>query len=134
MTDLATWLRAELERLGWTQTQLARYARVGGATVSDILRKGHVPKAETLFHLADALGTSRLAALRAAGYLPLEEDFAEDDILAQLTSDPSRARGMVSATAREEMLRAVQAALTISPSHKEAIELALAEKEADEEV
>jgi len=79
MTDLATWLRAELERLGWTQSQLARYAHMGGATVSDILRKGHVPKAETLFRLADALGTSRLAALRAAGYLPLEEDFAEDD-------------------------------------------------------
>jgi transcriptional regulator with XRE-family HTH domain len=43
---------------------------VGQATISDILNKGHVPRADTLFRLADLFGVPREEVLRLAGYLP----------------------------------------------------------------
>ena len=72
MSDLAAWLRAELNRRGLTQNVVAVYAGVGQATISDILNKGHVPKVETLFRLADYFETSREQILRLAGHLSPE--------------------------------------------------------------
>ena len=72
MTDLANWLRSELARRGLTQNAASVYAGVGQATISDILNKGHVPRAETLFRLADLFGAPREQVLRLAGYLPAE--------------------------------------------------------------
>jgi transcriptional regulator with XRE-family HTH domain len=69
MTELATWLQAEMERRGLTQAQVAVYAEVGQATVSGILRKSHVPRLETLFRLADYFGLDRVEILRLAGHL-----------------------------------------------------------------
>ena len=70
MADLATWLRAELARRELTQNAAAVYAGVGQATLSDMLNKGHVPKVETLFRLADYFDTPREQVLRLAGHLP----------------------------------------------------------------
>jgi len=70
MNDLANWLRGELQRRGLTQGQAAVYAGVGQATISDMLNKGHVPKVETLFRLADYFETRRDEVLRLAGHLP----------------------------------------------------------------
>jgi transcriptional regulator with XRE-family HTH domain len=70
MNDLANWLRGELKRRGLTQGQAAVYAGVGQATISDMLNKGHVPKVETLFRLADYFETPRDEVLRLAGHLP----------------------------------------------------------------
>jgi transcriptional regulator with XRE-family HTH domain len=70
MNDLANWLRGELRRNGLTQGQAAVYAGVGQATISDMLNKGHVPKVETLFRLADFFETRRDEVLRLAGHLP----------------------------------------------------------------
>lgn len=70
MNDLATWLRGELQRHGLTQGQAAVYAGVGQATISDMLNKGHMPKVETLFRLADYFETPRDEVLRLAGHLP----------------------------------------------------------------
>jgi transcriptional regulator with XRE-family HTH domain len=70
MADLRGWLRTELKERGLTQAQVAVYARVGQATISDILRKGHVPKVDTLFRLADYFHVSREQVLRLAGHLP----------------------------------------------------------------
>ncbi len=72
MSELAAWLRAELNRRGLTQNVVAVYAGVGQATISDILNKGHVPKVETLFRLADYFDTSREQILRLAGHLSPE--------------------------------------------------------------
>lgn len=70
MADLKGWLQTELKGRGLTQAQVAVYAGVGQATISDILRKGHVPKVETLFRLADYFHVSRERVLRLAGHLP----------------------------------------------------------------
>jgi transcriptional regulator with XRE-family HTH domain len=70
MADLRGWLRTELKERGLTQAELAVYSGVGQATISDILRKGHVPKAETLCRLADYFHVSRERVLRLAGHLP----------------------------------------------------------------
>jgi transcriptional regulator with XRE-family HTH domain len=70
MSKLAVWLQAELQRRTLTQAQAAVYAGVGQATISDMMNKGHVPKVETLFRLADYFGTSRETVLRLAGHLP----------------------------------------------------------------
>lgn len=70
MNELGTWLRAELTGRGLTQSEVAAQAGVGPATLSDILNRGHMPKAETLFRLADYFETSRAEILRLAGHLP----------------------------------------------------------------
>jgi transcriptional regulator with XRE-family HTH domain len=70
MNDLANWLRGELQRHGLTQGQAAVYAGIGQATISDMLNKGHVPKVETLFRLADYFEMPRDELLRLAGHLP----------------------------------------------------------------
>jgi transcriptional regulator with XRE-family HTH domain len=70
MTNLSKWLRGELQRRGLTQAAAAIYAGVAQATISGILIKGHVPKVETLFRLADFFGTPREEVLRIAGHLP----------------------------------------------------------------
>lgn len=70
VADLATWLQSELRRRGLTQNAAAVYAGVGQATLSDMLNKGHVPKVETLFRLADYFEISREQVLRMAGHLP----------------------------------------------------------------
>jgi transcriptional regulator with XRE-family HTH domain len=70
MNDLANWLRGKLQRQGLTQGEAAVYAGVGQATISDMLNKGHVPKVETLFRLADYFETPRDEVLRLAGHLP----------------------------------------------------------------
>jgi transcriptional regulator with XRE-family HTH domain len=71
MTDLARWLRRELEYRGLTQNSAAVHAGVAVATVSAILNKGHIPKVETLFRLADYFQTPRDDILRLAGHLAL---------------------------------------------------------------
>lgn len=70
MSNLGAWLRNEIERRQLTQAQMAVYAGVGQATISAILHRGHVPKVETLFRLADCLQTPRDQILRLAGHLP----------------------------------------------------------------
>jgi transcriptional regulator with XRE-family HTH domain len=68
MSDLAWWLRRELERRALSQNAAAVHAGVAVATVSAILNKGHIPKVETLFRLADYFETPRDQVLRLAGY------------------------------------------------------------------
>jgi transcriptional regulator with XRE-family HTH domain len=77
-TALGRWLRRELNRNGLTQNEAAVYAGVASATLSEILNKGHVPKIETLFRLADYFQTPRMEVLRVAGHLPPVGDPAGD--------------------------------------------------------
>jgi transcriptional regulator with XRE-family HTH domain len=91
MTELAEWLRAEMRKRKLSQTEVSVYAKVGVATLSDILNKEHVPKVETLCRLADYFETPREQVLRLAGHLPPvpaekvrpEEPRAEDEALVQ---------------------------------------------------
>jgi transcriptional regulator with XRE-family HTH domain len=68
-----------LDERNLTQSQAAVYAGVGQATLSDIINKGHVPKVETLFRLADFFGVSRERVLRLAGHLPPAGSHATDE-------------------------------------------------------
>ena len=77
-TALGRWLRRELNRNGLTQNEAAVYAGVASATLSEILNKGHVPKVETLFRLADYFETPRVEVLRVAGHLPPAGDAGTD--------------------------------------------------------
>jgi transcriptional regulator with XRE-family HTH domain len=70
MTDLSRWLQTELRERGLSQNAAAVHAGVAQATLSDMLNKGHVPKVETLFRLADYFETPREQVLRLAGHLP----------------------------------------------------------------
>jgi transcriptional regulator with XRE-family HTH domain len=90
-TALGRWLRRELDRNGLTQNEAAVYAGVASATLSEILNKGHVPKVETLFRLADYFRTPRVEVLRVAGHLPPEGhpigDLADEPIIRELVEE-----------------------------------------------
>jgi len=95
MTELGRWLREQLKARDLTQSEAAVYAGVGQATLSDIINKGHVPKVETLFRLADYFHASREQVLRAAGHLPppdaSQEGTGEDDVAWMQSNDLVRA-------------------------------------------
>ena len=74
MSELAEWLRAEMDRRGLTQLQAGVQAGVSQGTISDMLTKDHVPRMETLFRLADYFGMDRVEILRLAGHLRTGEE------------------------------------------------------------
>jgi transcriptional regulator with XRE-family HTH domain len=76
MTALARWLKRELELHGLTQQVAAVHAGVSVATLSDMLRRGHVPRLETLLRLADYFETPREEVLRLAARIPLDAEEA----------------------------------------------------------
>ena len=90
-TALGRWLRRELNRNGLTQNEAAVYAGVASATLSEILNKGHVPKVETLFRLADYFETPRVEVLRVAGHLPptgeAGADVADEPLIRELVDE-----------------------------------------------
>jgi transcriptional regulator with XRE-family HTH domain len=90
MTRLGQWLLAQMRRRDLTQNATAIHTGVGVATISDILNKGHVPKVETLFRLADYFDTPHAKVLRLAGHLPAEEVGDDDDALVQELIDEFR--------------------------------------------
>jgi transcriptional regulator with XRE-family HTH domain len=69
MIELAEWLQHQMQSRDLTQAQLAVYAGLAQGTISDILRKGHIPRVETLFRLADYFDTDRVEVLILAGHL-----------------------------------------------------------------
>lgn len=76
MSELGKWLRDQIDRRGLTLNAAAVYAGVGAATISDIINKGHIPRVDTLFRLADYFDVPRPDVLRIAGVL---EDVSPDD-------------------------------------------------------
>lgn len=70
MIELSDWLSLALQDHHLTQHKLSGHASIGAATVNGTFSKGSIPKAETLFRLADYLGVSRGRILRLAGHLP----------------------------------------------------------------
>jgi len=78
MSDLGDWLKQKMDERGLTYNATAVYAGVGQATISDIINKGHVPRVDTLFVLADYFRTPRETVLRLAGILEPATDRAID--------------------------------------------------------
>ena len=69
MSELGNWLKKKMDERGLTYNATAVYAGIGQATISDIINKGHVPRVDTLFTLADFFNTPREEVLRRAGIL-----------------------------------------------------------------
>lgn len=76
MSNLGKWLQAELLRRELTQGQVAVYSGVSQATISDIIKKEHIPRVDTLFRLADYFNVSRAFILRLAGHIDELEGFS----------------------------------------------------------
>jgi len=90
-TQLSLWLKAQIKRRGINAYRVSREADVGGATISDIMRMGHIPRIDTLFRLADYFGEPREDVLRAAAGLPVpapQDDYLIDELLAAFRHIP----------------------------------------------
>lgn len=96
-TALAKWLKTEIDRRELNQVKAAAAVGVGVGTISDILRRGHIPKLDTLFRLADQFDTPRERLLRLAADLsPLSDRLAQeqddtyliDELLTEFRSVP----------------------------------------------
>lgn len=70
-TILSTWIRIQVKERNIKARTTAASARIGVATASDILTKGHIPRIDTRIRLTDYFCTPREAALTiAAGLCP----------------------------------------------------------------
>jgi transcriptional regulator with XRE-family HTH domain len=70
MTLLARWLEKELHRRDLSLRAASAASGISIATLSNVLRKGHIPKSDTLLRLADYLGAPRDQVLALAAGLP----------------------------------------------------------------
>ena len=89
---LAEWLEGQIQAHELTQQATAVYAGVSGATLSDILNKGHLPRLEILFRLADYFDTPREYVVRLAARMPIEDSrpIDQEDYLVQELLDAFR--------------------------------------------
>ena len=87
MSDLGEWLSANIERRGLTLNATAVYSGVSSATLSEMINKGHIPRVELLFKLADYFDTPRNDILRMAGYLEPESDDGVDPHLQRIADN-----------------------------------------------
>jgi len=91
-TSLAQWLENQIQNHNLTQQATAVYAGISGATLSEILNKGHLPRLEILFRLADYFDTSREYVVRLAARMPINDSrpIDRDDYLVQELVDAFR--------------------------------------------
>ena len=78
MTLLATWLENQMGERDLSLRTVARSTGVSICTLSDIVRKGHVPKSSTLLRLADYFGAPREQLLALSAGLPYRQSAAAD--------------------------------------------------------
>ena len=67
--DFATWVRAEMNRRGWTGADLARRMNVDPGTVGNVLNGNRGAGPTFCIVLAQAFGLSREVVFRARGWL-----------------------------------------------------------------
>lgn len=70
---LAQWLRTQMHARELSHNELARRSGVPGATITRIVRGGHVPRPATLHTLADFFGVERNQVLELAGVMRLPD-------------------------------------------------------------
>lgn len=68
--SFADWLQEELNKRGWSQSELGRRAGLSRATISVLISGRSQPKAETCLALARALNLPAETVLKAADLLP----------------------------------------------------------------
>jgi len=70
LEDFPDWILQELERRGWTQSELARRAEVTAATISTILSRQKSAGVDACLGIARAFGEPPVKMFRLAGLLP----------------------------------------------------------------
>lgn len=73
----AEWLQAEMDRRGWSQSDLARYADLNRAVINKLLNGKSHPQPSTLSAISRALKMPIETTYRAAGLLPAAPDTDE---------------------------------------------------------
>ncbi len=88
------WLQAEMDKRGWSQSDLARYADLNRAVINKLLNGKSHPQPQTLEAISRALKIPIETAYRAAGLLPAnpENDEAIDEAIHVLKSIQSTQR------------------------------------------
>lgn len=99
---LNTWLNEEIERRGWTYSELARRARISTGTLSNIMAGRNRPGLDFCVGISRALDKPPEKVLRLAGLLPaLPPAVAEEGEAMSLFRRLNRqARGVVVTTMR----------------------------------
>lgn len=99
-TDFITWLTTELNRRGWSQSELARRADIVQSGVSMVLNGQHGPGFEFCAGIAKALNVPPELVMRKAGILPELPAEVDQQQLAMLTDYYRR----LSPRVREELV------------------------------
>jgi transcriptional regulator with XRE-family HTH domain len=68
------WLQAEMDKRGWSQSDLARYADLNRAVINKLLNGKSQPQPATLAAISRALKIPIEMTYRAAGLLPTNPD------------------------------------------------------------
>jgi transcriptional regulator with XRE-family HTH domain len=88
------WLQAEMDKRGWSQSDLARYADLNRAVINKLLNGKSHPQPQTLEAISRALRIPIEMTYRAAGLLPSmpENDDAVEEAIHVLKSIQSAQR------------------------------------------
>jgi transcriptional regulator with XRE-family HTH domain len=88
------WLQAEMDKRGWSQSDLARYADLNRAVINKLLNGKSHPQPATLEAISRALKMPIEITYRAAGLLPItpENDDALEEAIHVLKSIQSSQR------------------------------------------
>ena len=88
------WLQAEMDKRGWSQSDLARFADLNRAVINKLLNGKSHPQPPTLEAISRALKIPIEITYRAAGLLPSnpENDDAVDEAIHVLKSIQSTQR------------------------------------------
>lgn len=72
--NFAEWLQAEMDKRGWSQSDLARFADLNRAVINKLLNGKSHPQPATLEAISRALKMPIEITYRAAGLLPASPD------------------------------------------------------------
>ena len=92
--DFSEWLQAEMDKRGWSQSDLARSADLNRAVINKLLNGKSHPQPATLEAISRALRIPLETIYRAAGLLPAnaDNDDAMDEDMHIFKSIQSRKR------------------------------------------
>ena len=118
-TALGTWLQRQLDRHNLNRMTAAAQIGIGVGTINQIIRRGHIPKIETLFRFAGFFGTPRDRILRIAADLPpnpSDPDPQADYLIQELSAEFRRIPDQY----KPDVLQQVQliARLSTLPTHR----------------
>lgn len=77
--NLQSWLRRQLKRREWLQSELARRTGLSDSSISQYLSGNRIPDPITCDKIADALGADRDLVLALAGHRPPDTPIDPDD-------------------------------------------------------